>query len=122
MNRRRLEFPTLDEAGGCLDAHPVPKPFAQVQLDSIGREIGQFVALKRTLQMFAGPHIGIVSLGSAHGRLGIGGIYLIRFSKDMATVSPTVFPIAWRMSARTGSLCVPSPSAMNELRKGWPSI
>src|SRR5581483_7747772 len=49
----------------------VPKPFAQVQLDSIGREVGQLVALKRSSQMFAGSHIGIVSLVSANGRLGI---------------------------------------------------
>ncbi len=46
----------------------------------------------------------------------------MRSSRDMATVSPTSFPIAWRMSARTGSLCVPLPRAMNELRKGWPLI
>ena len=26
-----------------------------------------------------------------------------------------------RRSALIGSLCVPSPSAMNELRNGWPS-
>src|SRR6202030_3115023 len=58
----------------------------------------------------------------ANPSLIVGGIYLIRSSKDMATVSPTSFPIAWRMSARTGSLCVPLPRAMNELRKGWPLI
>jgi hypothetical protein len=52
----------------------------------------------------------------------VGGSYSIRSSKDIATVSPTVFPIAWRMFARTGSLCVPSPRAMNELRKGCRSI
>jgi hypothetical protein len=58
----------------------------------------------------------------ANPSLIVGGLYLIRSSKDMATVSPILFPIAWRMSARTGNLCVPSPRAMNELRNGWPSI
>jgi hypothetical protein len=71
MNRCRFEFPTLDEACGCLHAYAVPKPPAQVQLDSIGREVGQLVALKGSFQMFAGSHIGVVSLGSAQGRLGI---------------------------------------------------
>ena len=37
------------------------------------------------------------------------------------TVSPACLPIAVRTSARTGSLCVPSPSAMNELSNGCPS-
>ena len=32
------------------------------------------------------------------------------------------FPIAARMSPATGSLCRPSPRAMNELRNGCPSI
>src|SRR5258708_27944174 len=71
MNRCRFEFPTLNEACGCLHAYAVPKPLAQVQLDSIGREVGQLVALKRSFQMFAGSHIGIVSLFSTYGRLGI---------------------------------------------------
>jgi hypothetical protein len=65
VNSRWLEFPTLDKTGSRLYAHAVPKPFAQVQLDSVGREVGQFVALKRSFQMFAGSHIGVVSLGSA---------------------------------------------------------
>ena len=43
-------------------------------------------------------------------------------SPAMVTVSPTSFPIACRISVRTGSLCLPSPRAMNELRKGCPSI
>ena len=37
------------------------------------------------------------------------------------TVSPSPLPIALRTSAFTGSLWVPSPSAMKELRNGWPS-
>jgi hypothetical protein len=37
-------------------------------------------------------------------------------------VSPASFPIAFRTSALTGSLCVPSPIAMKELRNGSPSI
>ena len=45
----------------------------------------------------------------------------IRSSKNMTTLSPTSYPIAWRISAFTGSLCVPSPRAINELRKGCPS-
>ena len=37
---------------------------------------------------------------------------------DTVTVSPACLPIAVRTSLRTGSLCVPSPSAMNELWNG----
>jgi hypothetical protein len=40
----------------------------------------------------------------------------------MVTVSPASFPIVLRTSALTGSLCVPSPMAMKELRIGCPSI
>jgi hypothetical protein len=65
---------------------------------------------------------GVATTSGVQIPLIVGGIYLIRSSRDMATVSPTSFPIAWRMSARTGSLCVPLPRAMNELRKGWPLI
>src|SRR5579872_7426219 len=46
----------------------------------------------------------------------------MRSSSDMVTVSPTSLPIARRTSAFTGSLCLPSPRAINELRKGCPSI
>jgi hypothetical protein len=35
-------------------------------------------------------------------------------------VSPACFEMALRTSALIGDLCVPSPRAMNELRKGWP--
>src|SRR5882762_9193429 len=42
----------------------------------------------------------------------------MRSSSNTLTVSPTFFPMACRMSAFTGSLCVPSPRAMNELRNG----
>jgi len=38
------------------------------------------------------------------------------------TVSPACFEMALPTSAFTGSLWVPSPRAMNELRKGWPLI
>ena len=38
------------------------------------------------------------------------------------TVAPASLPIALRTAAVTGSLCVPSPSAMNELRNGCPSM
>jgi hypothetical protein len=44
-----------------------------------------------------------------------------RSSRRTVTASPASFPIALRTSPLTGSLWVPSPSAMNELRKGWPS-
>jgi hypothetical protein len=37
------------------------------------------------------------------------------------TVSPASFPISLRMSAFIGHLCLPSPSAMNELSKASPS-
>src|SRR6266567_8390951 len=46
----------------------------------------------------------------------------IRSCKTTVTVSSASLPIALRTSALTGSLWVPSPMAMNELRKGWPSI
>lgn len=46
----------------------------------------------------------------------------IRSDRRTVTVFPTSFPIAFRTSAFTGSLCVPSPIAMNELRNGCPSI
>ena len=36
-------------------------------------------------------------------------------------MSPTSLPIVRRTSALTGSLCVPSPRAMNEPRNGCPS-
>lgn len=42
----------------------------------------------------------------------------IRSSKRTVTVSPSSFPIALRTSAFMGSLCVPSPIAINELRNG----
>jgi hypothetical protein len=45
-----------------------------------------------------------------------------RSLKRTLTVSPASLPIALRRSALTGSLWVPSPNAMNELRKGCPSI
>ena len=37
------------------------------------------------------------------------------------TSSPSSLPIARRSDAFTGSLCVPSPSAMNELVNATPS-
>jgi len=40
VHGRRLEFATLDVTGRCLDTHAVPKPLAQVQLDSISGKIG----------------------------------------------------------------------------------
>src|ERR1700676_2139447 len=46
----------------------------------------------------------------------------MRSSNNTVTVSPTFFPIACRTSALTGSLCLPLPRAINELRNGWPSI
>jgi hypothetical protein len=55
--------------GPCLDAHAIPKPLAQVQLDSIGGEISQFAALKRSFQVFRGAQVGVMSLGSTYGRL-----------------------------------------------------
>ncbi len=36
-------------------------------------------------------------------------------------MSPACFEMAVRTSALTGSLWVPSPRAMKELRNGWPS-
>src|SRR3954453_17892061 len=45
-----------------------------------------------------------------------------RSSRRIVTPSPASLPMALRVSAFTGSLWVPSPIAMNELRKGWPSI
>src|SRR5829696_4015986 len=39
----------------------------------------------------------------------------------MLTVSPSCLSISWRSSASIGSLCLPSPSGMKELRKGLPS-
>ena len=47
---------------------------------------------------------------------------LRRSSRQTVTESPACLPMARRMSARTGSLWVPSPKAMNELRNGWPSM
>jgi hypothetical protein len=59
VQRRRLEFVTLDVTGRCLDSHPVPEPLGQVQLDSIGGEISQFAALKRSLQVFRGSQAAL---------------------------------------------------------------
>ena len=42
----------------------------------------------------------------------------IRSSNRTLTVSPASFPMAWRILVLTGSLCVPSPIAINELRNG----
>jgi hypothetical protein len=47
--------------------------------------------------------------------------YASRSLKWMLTVSPSCLPIRWRRSALMGSLWVPSPSGMKELRNGWPS-
>jgi hypothetical protein len=69
VHGRRLEFAPLDVTCRCLDAHAVPKPLAQVQLDSIGGEISQLQALKRRFQVFRGSQVGVVSLGSAYGGL-----------------------------------------------------
>ena len=44
-----------------------------------------------------------------------------RSSRRTVTVSPASLAIALRTSALIGSLWVPSPRAMNELRNGWPS-
>ncbi len=44
------------------------------------------------------------------------------FVQGYGHTTPTSFPIAWRMTARTGSLCVPLPRAMNEFRNGWSLI
>ncbi len=46
----------------------------------------------------------------------------MRFSMRTCTLSPTSFPIILRISAFTGSMCVPSPLAMKELWKECPSI
>src|SRR6266478_8808055 len=46
----------------------------------------------------------------------------IRCFRSTFTVSPTSFPIARRISTFTGSMCLPSPIAINELLKGRPSI
>ena len=45
----------------------------------------------------------------------------VRSSSLTTTASPCSLRIALRTSAFIGSLCVPSPSAMNELWNGWPS-
>ncbi|GAA1070553.1 hypothetical protein GCM10009629_02000 [Pseudonocardia alni] len=45
-----------------------------------------------------------------------------RSSRWTVTASPVCLPIVVRTAAVTGSLCVPSPSAMKELWNGWPSI
>ncbi len=45
-----------------------------------------------------------------------------RSTNRTVTSSPSPFPIALRTSAFTGSLWVPSPRAMKELWKGWPSM
>jgi transposase len=52
---------------------------------------------------------------------GEGSRQLSRWSRCTRTASPGTLPIARRRAAFTGSLCVPSPSAMNELWNGWPS-
>src|SRR5207302_7669815 len=44
-----------------------------------------------------------------------------RSVRRTTTVSPTSFPITLRTSALMGSLWVPSPRAINEAWKGWPS-
>src|SRR4051794_11505894 len=46
----------------------------------------------------------------------------MRSSRRTRTVSPAALPMAFRTSALTGSLCVPSPSAMNALSNGSPSM
>ncbi len=46
----------------------------------------------------------------------------IRCFSSTFTISPTSFPIAWRVSTFTGNMCLPSPIAINELLNGWPSI
>src|ERR1700729_1832280 len=51
-----------------------------------------------------------------------GGSYSdIRSSRMTLPESPTFLPIAFKISAFIGSLCVPLPSAMKELRNSWPS-
>ena len=47
--------------------------------------------------------------------------YFSRLSNRIETVSPTSLPMIRLISAFIGSLCVPSPIAMNELRNGQPS-
>jgi hypothetical protein len=47
-----------------------------------------------------------------------GGQWGSRSVRQISTVSPASFLIVLRSSVLTGSLWVPSPSAMNELRKG----
>jgi len=50
-------------------------------------------------------------------------VYLVvRSSKRIVTVWPASFPIDFRTSALIGSMCLPLPIAMNELRNGYPSI
>ncbi len=48
--------------------------------------------------------------------------YFIRSSNRTVTLSPTSLPMIRLISAFIGSICVPSPIAMNELRNGRPSI
>ena len=63
-----------------------------------------------------GPDGGGPDDGVPDGPPGAG--QLERRATRTATVSPTSLPIARRTAAVTGSLWVPSPSAMNELSNG----
>jgi len=45
----------------------------------------------------------------------------IRSSNFTVTLSPASLSISFRISAFMGSLCVPSPNAINELLNGCPS-
>src|SRR5262249_16715896 len=59
------------------------------------------------------------------GDVVVDGVELVRVhtrsTRRTTTSSPASFWIAFRISALIGSMWVPSPSAMNQLRNGWPS-
>src|SRR5262249_26961647 len=50
------------------------------------------------------------------------GYLSIRSCSNTLTLWPASFPMAFRTAAVTGSLCVPSPIAMNELWNACPSM
>ena len=64
----------------------------------------------------ADPRCEYVAPVRADGQLSI------RSERWTVTESPACLPSAERSSDFTGSLCRPSPRAMNELRKSWPSM
>lgn len=112
-------------------AVPLPET-PEARHDSAGRRAPGWhpaVVLPRAAGPHARPHCGPCPVragrdrarrfrGQDGHRRGPGTRHLMRSSRWMVTSSPGPFPSSSRTAVLTGSLCVPSPSAMKELRNG----